>query len=135
MAQSVAASGRPSTGSNRAARWRSRSSASSTAASSTAAAGLRSAIPRYSPGIERRHRVEGGREGQRRSRLDHDVADVGRVDRLEVALAQALVERLRHQVVGHVVQDIVLEPLPDDARRHFARAEARDLRRPAQPAR
>ncbi len=46
VAQSPAASGRPSTGSNRAARSRSRSSVSSTAVSSTAAEGFRSAMPR-----------------------------------------------------------------------------------------
>ena len=57
-----------------------------------------------------------------------DVADVGRVDRLEPLLAQRIVDGARDQVVRDVVKDLVLEALLDDARRRLARPEAGDAR-------
>ena len=44
-------------------------------------------------------------------------------DRLEPALAQRLADDARNQVVRHVVQNLVLVALPDDGRRHLARAK------------
>ena len=48
------------------------------------------------------------------------VADVRRVDRLDAALAQRVVDGARDQVVRDVVEDLILEALLDDARRHLA---------------
>ena len=86
-------------------------------------------------GIDRRHRVERRRELQRLAFFDDDVADVGRVDRLDAALAQRLVDGARDQTVRDVVQDLVAEPLPDDLGRHLARPEAGNPRRLAVVAR
>jgi hypothetical protein len=74
--------------------------------------------------VERRQRVERCREGKRLSFLDADVADVGRVDRLQSFLAQRIVDGARNQIVRDVVQDLVLEALLDHARRRLAGAEA-----------
>ena len=79
-------------------------------------------------GIERRQRIERRGEGERLPFLDVHVAHVGRVDRLEPLLAQRIVHRARDEVVRHVVEDLVLEALLDDARRRLARAEARHAR-------
>ena len=81
-------------------------------------------------GIEWRDRVERRREGQRLAFFDCHVADVGRVDRLEAALAQRLVDGARNQVVRDVVQDLVLEALLDDAGRCLSRPEAGHPRLP-----
>ena len=119
---------RPSTGSYRAARSRSRCSAVSTASSSTRAAAALQRDRREVAGVERRQRVERRREGERLTLFDVHVADVRRVDRLDAALAQRFVDGARDEVVRDVVQDLVLEALLDDARRRLARPEAGDAR-------
>jgi hypothetical protein len=81
-------------------------------------------------GLERRHGVEGRRERQRPPFLDRHVAHVRRVDRFHSAFAQRIVDRARNQVLGHVVEDLILEALLDDARRRLAGAEAGDPRLP-----
>jgi hypothetical protein len=73
--------------------------------------------------VNRRHRLEHGREGERLALLERQVADVGRVDRVERPLAERVVEQPGHELVRHVVQDPVAEPLPDDRGRRLARAE------------
>ena len=57
--------------------------------------------------------------------FDLDVADVGRVDRLDAALRQPFLDGALDELVRDVVQDLTLEPLPDHLGRHLARAEAR----------
>ena len=64
-----------------------------------------------------------------------DVLHVGRVDRLEPALAQRLVDRARNQVVRDVVENLLAEPLLDEGRRHLALAESGNARLPAVAAR
>ena len=86
-------------------------------------------------GIDRRHGVEGRRELQRLALFHDDVADVGRVDRLDPALAQRIVHGARDQAVRDVVEDLVAEALPDDLGGHLAGPEARDARGPAVVAR
>ena len=81
------------------------------------------------PRFNRRDRFEAGGELERLTFLDDDVADVGRVDRLDPALAQGLVDRPGDQAVRHVVKDLIAESLPDDLGRHLARAEAGNARR------
>ena len=66
--------------------------------------------------LEARHGIERRRELQRLALFDDDVADVGRVERLEAALAQRVVHRARHQLVDHVVENLAPEPLLDDPR-------------------
>ena len=78
--------------------------------------------------IERRHGLDGRRERERLALLERDVLDVRRVDRLDAALLQRLVDGARNQVVHHVVEDLVAEPLLDDRRRHLAGTEAGDAR-------
>src|SRR5262249_366900 len=75
------------------------------------------------PRLERGHRVEGRREGERLALFDVHVADIGRVDRLDAALAQRIVDRARNQIVDDVVENLILVALLDDARRRLARAE------------
>ena len=119
---------RPSTGSYRAARSRKRCRVSSTASSWSVASARRSCNDAYVPQLEGRDGVERRRELQRLPLFDDHVADVGRLDRLETALPQRVVDRARHQLVHDVVEDLVLEALLDDPRRHLARPEARDAR-------
>ena len=80
--------------------------------------------------VERRYRVERRRERQRLTFFERDVADIGRVDRLDAALAQRVVDGARNKVVRDVVKNLILEPLLDDARRRFAWPETRNLRAP-----
>ena len=98
----------------------------STASSSTRLDGRAQRERRVVARLEGRHRVERRREGQRLAFLDRDVADVGRVDRLDAALAQRLVDRARDEIVRDVVEDLILEALLDDAGRRLARPEAGD---------
>ena len=83
----------------------------------------RSEIVEKSPGSNGGTRVERRGERQRLAFLERHVPDVGRVDRLEAALAQRLVDRARNQIVRDVVEDLILEALLDDARRRLARPE------------
>ena len=120
---------RPSTGSNRAARSRSRCSACRP--------------PR------RRRALDGAPQRDRRvvarartpARVSNDAVNVsgwpsstvtsrtsGVSTGFDAALAQRLVDRARNQIVRDVVEDLLLEALLDDARRRLARAEARDAR-------
>ena len=100
---------RPSTGSWRAARSRNRCSAWSTISSLTAADGRWSESVDEIARIERRHRVERRREGQRLTLLDRHVPHVGRVDRLHPSLAQRLVHRARDEILHDLVQDLLLD--------------------------
>ena len=79
--------------------------------------------------LERRHRVERRGEGQWLSGFDRDVADVRRVDRFNAALPEDIADDSRNQILGDIVEDLVLEALLDDARRRLAWTEARDFRR------
>jgi hypothetical protein len=74
--------------------------------------------------LERRHDVEAGRERQRLALFDDDVLHVGSVDGLDALRAERLVDALRNQVVGDVVEDLRPEALAHDARRHPAGPEA-----------
>ncbi len=125
---SPASTPRPSTGSNRAARSRSRWSAELDRFVGHRARRPRQRQRRVIARLERRQRVERRREGERLPLLDRHVADVRRVDRLDAALAQRVVDRARDEVVRDVVQDLVLEALLDDPRRRLARPEAGDPR-------
>ena len=81
--------------------------------------------------VDGRHRFEAGRELERLALFDDDVADVGRVDRLDATFAQRLVDGARDEAVCHIVQDLIAEALPHDLRWHLARPEPRDPRRSA----
>jgi hypothetical protein len=59
--------------------------------------------------------------------LDDDVPDLRRCHRLDTLLAQRLLHRLRDQVAGHVVQDLVAESRSDHPDGHLARPEPRQL--------
>ena len=60
-----------------------------------------------------RQRVERRGEGKRLALFDDDVADVGRVDRLDAALLHRIVHGARNQILRHVVEDLILEALLD----------------------
>ena len=64
-----------------------------------------------------------------------DVLHVGRVDRLEAALAQRLVDRAGNQIVRDVVENLLAETLLDERRRDLALPEARNAGLPAVAAR
>jgi hypothetical protein len=81
------------------------------------------------PRIDRRHRVEARRELQRLPFLDDDVLDVRRVDRLDAALAERLVDGARDQPVCHIVQDLVAKALAHDLRGDLPGPEAWDAGR------
>ena len=81
---------------------------------------------RSRPGRWRRSRSRG--ERQRLPSSTDDVADVGRVHRLDAALAQRLVDRARDQIVRDVVKDLLAEALLDDVGRRLARAEPGNAR-------
>src|SRR5262249_50394707 len=63
---------------------------------------------------------------QRLTLVDRNIPDFRCLDRLHAALPQGVVDRAGDQVVGHVLEDLVLVTLLDDARRRLARPEARD---------
>ena len=73
--------------------------------------------------LERRHRSNDAVNVSGLALLDLHVADVGRVDRLDAPLAQRFVDRARNEVVGDVVQDLLLEALLDDTGRRLAGPE------------
>ena len=85
--------------------------------------------------LDRRHGLERRRELERLALFDDDVLDVGRVDRLDAALAQRLVDRARNQAVRDVVEDLVAKALAHDLGRHLAGPEAGNPRRLAVVAR
>ena len=95
----------------------------STAASSTATSFASERQAAVVARIDGRHRLERRRELERLAFLDDDVADVGRVDRLDAAFAQRLVDRAGDEAVCHVVQNLIAEPLAHDLRRHLAGPE------------
>ena len=70
--------------------------------------------------IERRHDVELGLEGERLALFNLDVADVGRLDRLDAALGQRLFNRALDELVGDIVENLALEALAHDLGRHLA---------------
>ena len=55
----------------------------------------------------------------------------GRADWLDAFFDQRIANRLRHEVLRHVLHDLRLEALADDRRRHLARTEAGNLHRAA----
>ena len=122
---------RPSTGSYRAARPCSCVSVCSTAFSSSVTAGRRSEIVFSGPGIDGRQRLERGGKRERLPFVERHVLHVGRVDRLEAALAQRLVDGARDQVVRDVVENLLAESLLDERRRNLALAESGNARLPA----
>ncbi len=81
--------------------------------------------------VDGRHRFEARGELERLAFLDHDVADIGSVDRLDAAFAQRLVDGTGDEAVCHVVQNLIAEALPDHLRWHLAGPEARNPCRPA----
>ena len=81
--------------------------------------------------IDRRHRLERGRELQRLPVADVRVVDVGRGHRLDPPLAERRAHRLGHQLVRDLVVDLVAEPLLHHRGRHLARPEPGHPRRPA----
>jgi hypothetical protein len=81
--------------------------------------------------VDGRHRLERRRELERLPLLDDDVADVGRVHRLDALLAQRVVDGPRNQLMGHVMQDLLPKPLADQPLGNFSGTEpgnARGLR-------
>ena len=125
---SPSATGRPSTGSNFAARSRSRCSVWSTASSATGRRRPRSAMRGQIAGVERRHGLDRGRERQRLALFSATSLMFGRVDRLDAALLQRLVDGARDQAVHHVVEDLIAEALLDDASPAPCPAGTRDPR-------
>ena len=83
------------------------------------------------PGIDGRERLERGRKRQRLSFVERHVLHVWRVDGLQAALAQHLVDGARDQIVRDVVKNLLAEPLLDERRRNLALAEPRYARLPA----
>jgi hypothetical protein len=79
-------------------------------------------------GLEWRKCVEGSGEGQRLTLLNGDIANFRSVYRLDPLFAQSLVHGRRNQVVDHLMKDLLLEPLLDDAGRGLARPEAGNSR-------
>ena len=69
------------------------------------------------------HRLEIRDERERLALFEHDVLDVRRGDRFEPTLAQRLADNAWNQFVCNVVQNLVLVALPDNGRRHLARAK------------
>ena len=59
------------------------------------------------------------------------IFDVGRIDRLQPALAQRLVDGARNEIVGHIVKDLFAEAFLDERRRHLSLSEAGNARLPA----
>ena len=57
--------------------------------------------------------------------LDHDVADVGGVDRFDAPLTKRFVDRARNQPVCYVVKNLVAEALANHLRRDLTGAEPR----------
>ena len=78
--------------------------------------------------VECRNCIERRGERHRLAFLNQHVEDIGRIDRFYTPLAQSFVHRPRDKVVGDVVEDLVFEPLLDDARRRLAGAESRNPR-------
>ena len=81
-------------------------------------------------GVERRHRVERRGERQRLTFFNRDVADIRCVHRLHPLLAQRVVDGTRDEVVGDVMEDLILEALLDHTRGRLAGAESRNARLP-----
>ena len=92
-------------------------------------AAVRTSIVATVAGIERRHDVERGREGQRLALLDLQVPDVGLSTGSTPRSVSASSHRVPDQVLGGVLQNLPAEPLPHHLRRHLARPEARQARR------
>ena len=82
-------------------------------------------------GIDGRQRLERGGKRERLPFVERHILHVGRVDRLEAALAQRLVDRARDEVVRDVVENLLAESLLDEGRRHLALAESGNARLPA----
>ena len=55
-----------------------------------------------------------------------DVLHVGRIDRLEAALAKRLVDGARNQVVRDIMKDLLAEAFLDEGRRNLSLAETRN---------
>ena len=83
--------------------------------------------------IETRHDVERGLEGEGLALFEHQVLDVGRVDRLDAAFGQRLADRPGDEVLGDVLHDLAAEALADDRGRHLAGPEAGDARLASEP--
>ena len=86
-------------------------------------------------GVDRRQRLERRCKGEGLAFVERHILDVGRIDRLETALAQRLVYGARNEIVRDVVKDLVAEPLLDESRRDFALAESGNARLTAVAAR
>jgi hypothetical protein len=56
--------------------------------------------------------------------MEMHVGDIGRSDDFEILLLQLLIEKLGDQVFDHLLADIALELLTNEAGRRLARAEA-----------
>ena len=78
--------------------------------------------------LERRQGVERRREGERPPFFDRDVAHVGHVDRLDAALPQRVLDGARDEIVRDLMEDLLFEPLPDDAVGRLAGPEAGQTR-------
>jgi hypothetical protein len=79
-------------------------------------------------GVERWHRVERRGERERLTFFNRDVTDIRCVDRLHPLLTQRVVDRAWDEVVGDVMEDLVLEALLDHTRGRLAGAESRNAR-------
>jgi len=77
--------------------------------------------------VNRRHGLKFGEKLQRLAFFQHHIPDVGRRHGLQTPLLQGLVHEPRDQVVGHVIENLVLVALFDDGRGHLALAEAGHL--------
>jgi len=75
--------------------------------------------------VDGRQRFKVGDDRERLARFDHHVANVRRRHRLEPTFLQRLGHNLGNQVVGNVVQDLVVIALLHDLRRDFALSEPR----------
>jgi hypothetical protein len=79
-------------------------------------------------GLERRHGIERCGEGQGPAFFNRDVPDIRRVHRLDASLTHRVVHGARNEIVGDVIQDLVLETLLDYARRGLPRTESGNAR-------
>jgi hypothetical protein len=77
--------------------------------------------------LDDRQRLEHRAERQRLVLVDLQVHDLRARQRLEPAPLDLLEHHLVDQLLGHVLEQVGLEALLDDVRRHLARAEAGQL--------